>query len=108
MDSEPKPGYKSANKHEEEVMSSRRVNWFDEEDGIRIKETSIFVRAANSFQPGTTFDLDYIKIGEDWLLASAIMRVDMKMMPGVRGRIESRQRYSDYKRFSVHSTLTPQ
>lgn len=108
MESEPKPGYKPASKNEEDAMSSRRVSWFDQEDGIRIKETSIFVRATNSFQPGTTFDLEYIKIGEDWLLSDAVMHVELKMMPLVGGRVESHQRYSDYKRFSVDSTLTPQ
>jgi hypothetical protein len=108
MESEPKPGYKPASKQEEEVMSGRRVSWFDEEDGFPVKETTIFVRATNSFQPGSTIDLNYIKIGEDWLLSDAIMRADMKVMPGIRGRVDSHQHYSDYKRFSVDSTLTPQ
>jgi hypothetical protein len=108
MVSEPKSGYRPANKEEEEVMSSRRVNWFDQEDGFQIKETTIFVRATNSFQPGSTIDLDYIKIGEDWLLADAIMHADMKMMPAIHGRVDSHQRYSEYKRFSVDSTQMPQ
>jgi hypothetical protein len=108
MESEPKPGYKPASKEEEEVMSSRRMSWFDEEDGFPVKETTIFIRATNSFQPGSTIDLNYIKIGEDWLLSDATMRADMKMMPGIRGRVDSHQRYSDYKRFTVDSTLTIQ
>ncbi len=61
------------------------MSWFDEEDGFRIKETTTFVRATNSFQPGSIIDLDYIKIGEDWLPADAIMHADIKMMPGVHG-----------------------
>ncbi len=108
MESEPKSGYKPANKQEEEIMSSRRVNWFDQEDGFPIKETTIYVRATNSFQPGTIFDLDFLKIGDDWLPGDFTMHVDLKMLPGIHGRVESRQRYSDYKRFSVDSTLTPQ
>lgn len=108
MESEPKSGYKAANKEEEEAIASRRVSWFDEEDGFRIRETSTFIRATNSFQPGSIIDLAYLKIAQDWLPADAIMHVDFKMMPGVHGRIDSRQRYSDYKRFSVDSTLTPQ
>ena len=88
MESEPKSGYKPANKQEEEIMSSRRVNWFDQEDGFPIKETTIYVRATNSFQPGSTIDLNYIKIGEDWLPADAIMHADLKMMPGIHGRVQ--------------------
>jgi hypothetical protein len=108
MESEPKPGYKPANKGEIEALSSRRVSWFDEEDGIRIREVSTFVRATNSFQPGTIFDLTYTKVGADWVLADALLRADVKMLVAMRGRVESRQHYSEYRRFSVDSTLTTQ
>lgn len=108
MESEPKPGYKPAGKNEEQVLNSRRVTWFDQEDGFPVREKTTYIRATNSFQPGSIIDLNYIKIGDDWLLSDAIMHADMKMAPGLHGRIESHQRYSDYKRFSVDSTLTTQ
>jgi hypothetical protein len=108
MESEPKAGYKPANKEEEEALASRRVNWFDEEDGYGIKENSLFIRATNSFQRGRTIDLEYLKVGDDWLPGNAIMRADMKMMPGIHGRAESQQRYSEHKRFTVDSNMTTQ
>lgn len=107
MESEPRPGYKPANKEDAEVMGARHVSWFDREAGFIIKETTIFVRATNSFQPGSTIDFDYIKVGEEWLLGDWVMHAELKF-PGMHGRVESHQRYSDYKRFSVNSTLTPQ
>jgi hypothetical protein len=107
MESLPKPGYKPANKEEAEVMGARHVSWFDEDDGFNIKETTIFVRATNSFQPGSTIDFALIKVGEDWLQGDSVMRAELKF-PGIHGRVESHGRYSDYKRFSVDSTLTPQ
>jgi hypothetical protein len=108
VESEPKSGYNPVNKGEEEALAARRVSWFDQEDGLAIKETNIFVRATNSFQPGTIFEFDYMKVGDDWVLADAVMHVESKMMPGVHGRVESHQRYSEYKRFSVDSALTAQ
>jgi len=108
VESEPKPGYKPANKQEEEILSARHLGWFDHEDGFRVKDTSIFIRATNSFQPGSIVDLDFMKIGADWVLANAVRHMDLKMMPGIHGRVDSHQLYSDYKRFSVDSALTPQ
>ena len=108
MESEPKPGYKAANKQEEEALSARRVNWFDQEDGFWMGRNSLFIRAANGFQPGSTIDIGFGKVGEAWLPGSWSMRVDMKWAPGIHGRVESRERYYDYKRFTVDTTVTPQ
>jgi hypothetical protein len=107
MESEPKSGYKPASKEDAEVIGARHVSWFDEEDGFTVKETIIFVRATNSFQPGSSLDFNFIKVDEDWLLGDSVMRAELKMA-GIHGRVESHQRYSEYKRFSVDSTLTPQ
>lgn len=53
-------------------------------------------------------DWEFTKVGDDWLNGSTVMRADMKIVLGIRGRVESHQRYYDYKRFTVDSTLTPQ
>ena len=107
VESEPKPGVRPANKQEEEMLAARRTSWFDEEDGARIRELVEFHRAANGFQPGTVFDLRFARVGEAWLPSDAIIRVSMKMAI-VRGSVESRQHYYDYKRFQTDSTFTPQ
>jgi hypothetical protein len=108
MESEPKPGYKPANKAEEEALASRRVNWFDQEDGIPIKSSDFFIRAVNTFQPGTEMDWELTKVGDDWLTSDTTMRADMKIVLGIHGRVESHQRYYGYKRFTVDSTMTPE
>ncbi len=105
--SEPKPGVKAANRQEEEVLASSRTSWFDEQDGNRIRELIEFQRAANGFQPGTVFELQFAHVGEAWLLSDATIRASMKMAIA-RGRVESHQRYYDYKRFQADSAFTPQ
>jgi len=108
MESEPKPGYKPANKAEEEALASRRVNWFDQEDGFSIKSKDSFVRAVNTVQPGTQIDWEWTKVGDDWLIGNTVMQADMKIVMGIHGRVESHQRFYDYKRFTVDSTMTPE
>jgi len=108
MESEPRAGYKPADRQEEEALASRRVNWFDEEDGFAIRATSLFIRPANGFQPGTAIGVELLKVGEEWLPDSQAIRSDMKIMAGIHGRVDSRQHYYDYKRFTVDTTVTPQ
>ncbi len=108
MESEPKPGYKPANKAEEEALAARRVNWFDQEDGFAIKESDFFIHAVNSFQAGSTMDWEFTRVGNDWLPGNTVMRADMKIAPGIHARVDSHQRYYDYKRFTVDSTMTPE
>jgi hypothetical protein len=108
MESEPKPGYKSGNAAEDEALATRRVYWFDEEDGVVIQDHSVFIRAAKGFQPGSTIDTVLAPIGDDWMLSEGTMRADMKFMPGVRGRVESHQKYYDYRRFTVDSAMKPE
>jgi hypothetical protein len=108
MESEPKPGYKAANKSEEWALASRRVNWFDREDGVVIKSSAFFIRAVNGFEPGTAMDWEWARIGDDWLRGELVMRVDVKIVLGIRARLESHQRFYDYKRFTADSKMTPE
>ncbi len=106
MESEPKPGHKAANKQEEEALATRRVYWFDREDGLIINDTSLFVRETNGFQPGSSISAEMIKIGDDWLAGNLTMLADLKFIAGMRAKTEAHQHYYDYKLFSVDSTLT--
>lgn len=108
MESEPKPDYKPTEKKDQEFLSARHISWFDQQDGQRIKWQDVFIRPANSFQPGTTFDWELTRIGDEWLLDSIVVRMDMKIVLGIHGRAESHQRFYDYKRFTVDSMFTPQ
>jgi hypothetical protein len=105
VESEPKPGVKGGNKQEEEMLASSRTSWFDQQDGNRVRELIEFRRAANGFQPGTVFDLQFARVGEAWLPSDAIIRASMKITI-IRGSAESRQHYYDYKRFQADSTFT--
>jgi hypothetical protein len=108
VESDPKPGYKPANKEEDQILAARRVNWFEEQDGARIRDIQTFVRAVNGFQPGSTIQTDYVKSGDAWLPGTLTLRIDLKVMSVVHARGETTQRYYDYKRFTVESTLLPQ
>jgi hypothetical protein len=107
MESAPKPALKPANKQEEEMLASSRTNWFDEQDGNRVRERTEFQRAANGFQPGTVFDLQFARVGDSWLPSDAIIRASMKIAI-IRGSVEAHQHYYDYKRFQADSAFTPQ
>jgi hypothetical protein len=108
LESEPKPGYKPDNKQEEEALAAHHVTWFDQQDGTRIKKLDTFFRAANGFAPGTTVDSEYVKVGETWLPDTISIRMDLKVMPGVFARGETRQHFYDYKRLTVDNTTTPE
>ena len=89
------------------MLATRRTNWFDEQDGYRFHELIEFQQAANGFQPGTVLDLQFARIGDEWLASDVTMRVSMKAI-FIRGTVESHQRYYDYKRFQTDTTFTPQ
>jgi len=108
VESEPKPGYRPASKEEDQILAARHINWFDEQEGARIRGLQTFIRAANGFQPGSTIQWDYLKSGDAWLPETLTLRVDLKVMSVVHARGETTQRYYDYKRFTVESTLLPQ
>ncbi len=108
MESEPKSDYKPADKQEDEALASRRVTWFDEADGAIVKESNTFIRSANGFQPGSIVDCEYTKVGDDSLPGEFVIRADVKLMAVAHARVESRQHYYDYRRFTVDSTVKPQ
>jgi hypothetical protein len=108
MESEPKPGVKPGDKKDEQAIASRRVFWFDEEDGYPIRQTNEFVRAAGDFEPGSTTEIKLMRIGDDWVGDDFYIRADMKVLPGVHASVDSHQHFYNYKRFSVDSAFTPQ
>lgn len=108
VESQPKAGYKPANKEESDALGTRRVTWFDQEEGVEIKRLDVFIRPTNGFQPGCEFESNYMKVGEAWVAQSFIMRYDVKFIAFIRGRGESRYRYYDYKRFEVESKVIVQ
>ena len=108
VDSEPKPGYKPANQNEQEVLAARHTSWFDQQEGMRIKWHDEFIRAAKGFQPGTTVDFELTRIGDSWLTDNIAFRGKEAIVLGIKAPFNSLQRYYDYKRFTVDSTLTPQ
>jgi hypothetical protein len=89
-------------------LATRQSVWFDQQEGVRIREHIEFMRAANGFQPGSTMDFEYAKVGEEWLNVSASLKWDIKFMPGVRMRDELHSRFYDFKRFTADSTFTAQ
>jgi hypothetical protein len=107
MESEPKPGIKSANKQEEEVLASRRTNWFDEQDGYRCREIIEYTRPINHFEPGTVFDFQMTRVGDEWLWSDQTIHALLKWAV-IRASTESHQHFYDYKRFQTDSTFTPQ
>ncbi len=108
VESEPKAGYKAADKREQELIAARHTSWFDQADGTRIKWLDLFVRATNGFGAGTIFDWELTRVGDAWLLDNVGIKADMTIVLGIHARLQSRQRMYDYKRFTVDSTLTPQ
>ena len=109
MESEPRPGtYKPANTKEQQALATRQIYWFDQQDGMEVKEHIEFIRAANGFQPGTTIAVEFGKIGDDWLTDNVTFRPNLKLAFGIGLREEVHSRFYDYKRFTVDSTFTPQ
>ncbi len=107
MESEPKAGnYKPADKRGEQALATRQILWFDQQDGMEIKEHIEFIRAATGFQPGSTIDMESVKIGDDWLTDNVDFRFDVKLMLGIHPRAKLHSHLYDYKRFAVDSRLT--
>jgi hypothetical protein len=109
MESEPNPGsYKPADKQEEQALATRQTIWFDQQDGVKIKEHIEFIRAANGFQPGSTTDFENVRIGDEWLLDNATFRMDVKLLLAIHPRAEIHVHFYDYKRFTVDSAMHPE
>jgi len=108
IESQPKPGLKPADKKEDEAMSSLRATWIDQEEGVVVKERFTFMRAANSFQPGTQWERELTKVGDVWLTDTIVWKGEMKPLQVIRARFETHSRFYDHKRFQVESKVTPQ
>jgi hypothetical protein len=108
VESEPKTGYKPESKQESEALATRRVTWFDKEEGVELKEHIVFLRATNGFQPGSEFDTEYNKFSDAWLVERFTMRIDFKALAVIHAKAETRYRYYDYKRFTVDVKITTQ
>ncbi len=107
VESEPRNGYHATDKTEEQILSLRRTTWFDRESGVEIKHRYRLFRDIAGFHAGSWFELEYAKVGEDFLLAEETQHVDMKIVATIHGRGETHYRYYDYKRFAADSRLTP-
>jgi hypothetical protein len=105
MESQPKTKYKPANKEEEQALGARRVTWFDQQEGVELKHIDVFIRATNGFQPGSEMAMEYGKVGDAWLPATQMLRIDFKALAFVHAHAETHYRYYDYKRFEVESKI---
>jgi hypothetical protein len=107
VESEPKPGAKAASPDEEEILATRRVTWFDREEGVEVRRHTTYFRAVHKIQAGTRDELEWSKVGDVWLLSSQFFHGDVRFFPGVHIANDARYRYYDYKRFTAESTFTP-
>ncbi len=105
LESQPKRGYKPANKEEEQALGARRITWFDQQEGVELKTRDVFIRPTNGFQPGSEIEREYGKVGDAWLIATQTLRIDFKVLAVVHARVETRYRYYDYQRFEVESKI---
>jgi len=93
--SEPKPGLKPASKDDEQPLSTRRVSWFDTQDGIEVRRRVEYFREAGGFRPGTVLETRYAKVGDAWLVAEEDMHLDMKIAGGIHARGRSHFLFRD-------------
>jgi hypothetical protein len=107
VESEPKAGIKPANGEESDILSSRRVTWFDEGEGFELRRVTTYIRNTHHFQAGTQIEEEWSKVGDAWLSSSLLLRWHLKFLPGIAPSGTSSYRYYDYKRFSSESTFTP-
>ncbi len=110
IESEPKTDHKPTDKDEEQAMSARRTTWIDKEEGTEVRWKSVFVKAANGFQPGTVMEGQQGRVLDDqkglaWMPASTVFRFDVKFAPMIRAQGETKYRYYDYKRFGSDSRI---
>ena len=108
VESTPKPDVKPSNKKDEEAMSTLRTTWLDQQEPVILKERHTFLRPANSFQPGSQFEREYVKVGGSWLPDLVIWKGNLKALAIIKARFETHYRYYDYKRFEVESKITTQ
>ncbi len=102
IESTPKKDLKPATKQDEEAMSTLRATWIDQQELAVVKERHTFLRAANSFQPGTQYEKEYVKVEGTWLPDLVIWKGNMKALAVIHARFETHRRDYDYKRFNAN------
>jgi hypothetical protein len=107
IESEPKSDAKPANQMEKEMLSSRRVTWFDEEDGIDVRRRTEYFRNVDEIRSGTIAEIEWGKIGDAWMPAVQVFHGQAHFLPGVNAFSDAHTRFYDYKRFTAESTFTP-
>lgn len=105
---EAKPSYKAKNEEEQELLNTRRVLWFDQQDGAELQTLTIYTKATDGFQPGTEIESRYTKLNGAWVIEALAIRYDLKAMAVIRAKGEARHRFYDYKSFQADSILVPE
>jgi len=106
--SEPKKGVKAANGKEEEILATTRATWFDEEEGVEVRQTTYYVRGIHGIKPLSFDTLEWSKVGDAWLPSTNRFRSEVSPAPGFRSFGDASYRYFDYKRFSADATFIPE
>jgi hypothetical protein len=107
VESEPKADAMPANQAEKEMLASRRVTWFDKDDGIDVRRRTEYFRNVDEIRSGTYIDVEFHRVGDTWLPAVQTFHGMAHFMPGVNAFRDSHTRFYDYKRFAAESTFTP-
>jgi dihydrofolate reductase len=81
------------------------VTWIDQQEGVEIKQTSVFTSAPGDIQVGTELTVEFSKVGEAWLPDTIRARFDYKTGMMQHSYREQDVRSYDYKRFTVDSTI---
>lgn len=91
-----------------EVMAKRTVFWLDEETGAVVQREDRIQLAVNGFEPGSVFRFQFERVnGECWMMRQVEMEGGMRLMKVKTVPFRSVQRYRDFRKFDVESTLTP-
>jgi hypothetical protein len=104
IESTPRKDRTPANRHEKDVTSFSKEIWIDETESVELRQSYTVIRNHIYLKPGSTFVFDFEKVNQDaWqpTLIVAELR-DAKAKVVLRQEI----RYSNFKKFDVHSTIT--
>jgi hypothetical protein len=109
VESAPKPDATAKTPAEEEMLATKRIDWFDEEDGIQVRFRSTYVRNIHQLRAGHEMEAERGKVGDTWQFVSLTMRPNVKFMGGaIHVTSPVHYRYYDYKRFTAESTFIPE
>jgi hypothetical protein len=105
VESIPRPDYKPADQEAQKFLNARRVTWFDAQDGFAVKFLKVFLRPTAGHHPGSEIERVYGKHGDAWQLDSLDWRFNSRVNGVLRRQRVPHERYYDYKRFDVESTI---